>query len=222
MDQQDVKKTLLHGWHSSQGANMANFGGYDMPVWYPSGAKKEHLAVLTNAGVFDTSHMAVVEVGGPEAFDLLQRCFSRDLNACVRPGNGPIIEGRCVYGVFMDEKGFVIDDAIVYKTAPEMFLIVVNAGMGAGIAKCLIDHTGGLNANVTDLTDKVGKMDVQGPMSAKILMKILADQKNVFEKMPYFSFKGHFDEKAKDADAVPLANGTPIPHSRSRYTREHR
>ena len=48
-------KTLLHGWHVARGANMADFGGYEMPLWYSS-AKNEHMAVLTHAGMFDTSH----------------------------------------------------------------------------------------------------------------------------------------------------------------------
>ena len=80
------KKTLLHGWHVSHGANMADFGGYEMPLWY-STAKAEHLAVLTKAGIFDTSHMAVVTVTGPQAFELLQLCFTNDLAACTGKNN---------------------------------------------------------------------------------------------------------------------------------------
>ena len=55
-----VKKTRLHAWHVDRGANMAQFGEYDMPLWYPSGAKQEHLVVLNSAGIFDTSHMCTV------------------------------------------------------------------------------------------------------------------------------------------------------------------
>ena len=58
-------------------ANMAAFGGYDMPLWYAS-AKNEHLAVLKSAGLFDTSHMAVVLVKGPDSFELLQNCFTNN------------------------------------------------------------------------------------------------------------------------------------------------
>ena len=67
----DVKRTPLHEWHLEQGANMAIFSGYDMPLWYAS-VQNEHLAVLRQAGLFDTSHMAVIAVSGPGAFDLLQ------------------------------------------------------------------------------------------------------------------------------------------------------
>ena len=58
----EIKTTLLHDWHVANGANMAAFGAYDMPLWYPLGAKGEHLAVINSSGLFDTSHMAVVTV----------------------------------------------------------------------------------------------------------------------------------------------------------------
>jgi len=57
-----LQTTPLHQWHLNAGANMADFGGYDMPLWYDTGVKNEHLAVLTSAGIFDTSHMACITV----------------------------------------------------------------------------------------------------------------------------------------------------------------
>ena len=106
----DAKKTLLHAWHVQNGAHMAQFGRYDMPLWYPSGAKKEHLAVLTDAGLFDTSHMSIVAVRGAEARDLLQACFSKNLAACVGKEQKPLSSGKSVYGVFLSPAGEVIDD----------------------------------------------------------------------------------------------------------------
>jgi aminomethyltransferase len=110
-----VKKTRLHGWHVNHGANMAIFGSYDMPLWYPSGAKEEHLVVLTRAGIFDTSHMGVVTVKGSGAQDLLQVCFSKNLAACIGKDQKPLTSGKRVYGVFLNEAGEVIDDAIVFQ-----------------------------------------------------------------------------------------------------------
>ena len=109
-----VKKTRLHGWHLKRGANMAIFGSYDMPLWYPSGAKEEHLVVLTRAGIFDTSHMSVVIVKGPGARDLLQVCFSKNLAACVGKDQKPLTPGRSVYGVFLNEAGEVIDLSLIH------------------------------------------------------------------------------------------------------------
>ena len=112
----DPKKTPLHAWHAASGANMADFGGYEMPLWYTS-VKNEHLAVLTSAGIFDTSHMAAVTVSGSAATDLVQQCFSNDLAACMGPQKKPLADGRCVYGTFLNAQGHVIDDAIVFQVA---------------------------------------------------------------------------------------------------------
>jgi aminomethyltransferase len=216
---QESKRTPLHAWHTAQGATMADFGGYEMPLWYAS-AKSEHLAVLLSAGLFDTSHMAVVAVAGPEAFDLLQLCFTNDLSACVGKAGKPLSAGRCVYGAILDQNGMCLDDAIVLMVAPGDYLVVVNAGMGAAVARHLEGCRDGRDAAVTDLTDTLGKMDVQGPAAAKILSSVLAEPGSVFGEMPYFSFKGHFDPAAETSPAVRLIDGTPILLSRTGYTGE--
>ena len=147
------KTTPLNTWHNNCGANMADFGGYDMPLWYSS-VKDEHLAVLTAAGIFDTSHMAAVTVTGSGSTELLQHCFTNDLAACMGPGKKPLSTGRCVYGAFLDEKGHTIDDAIVFFVEADSYMVVVNAGMGGTIADHLTQHLGGRDATVADLTDR--------------------------------------------------------------------
>jgi aminomethyltransferase len=198
---------------------MADFGGYDMPLWYSS-VKDEHLAVLTAAGVFDTSHMAAVTVTGPGAADLLQHCFTNDLDACVGPAKKPLSPGRCVYGAFLNDQGHTIDDAIVFFVEADSYMVVVNAGMGSAIAKHLDNHRGRSDATVADLSDQLGKMDIQGPAAARILGTLLAEPDSVLSGMPYFSFKGHYDNRAALADAVRLDDGTPILLSRTGYTGE--
>ena len=86
----DKKQTPLYDWHRQHGANIVEFGEYLMPVWYGS-SKDEHLAVITHAGLFDTSHMAVVRVFGTAAFDVLQWCFTRNLHACVGKDAAPLV-----------------------------------------------------------------------------------------------------------------------------------
>ncbi|HSO19641.1 MAG TPA: aminomethyl transferase family protein [Desulfosarcina sp.] len=215
----NIKTTPLNAWHRNQGANMADFGGYDMPLWYSS-VKEEHLCVLTGAGVFDTSHMAAVTVAGADAADLLQLCFTNNLDACVGPSKKPLSPGRCVYGAFLDERGHTIDDAIVFFLEAGSYMVVVNAGMGGAIAGHLQRHLGDRDAAVVDLSDRLGKMDIQGPAAAKILTTVLAEPQAVFSDMPYFSFKGHYDDSSPLADAVRLDDGTPILLSRTGYTGE--
>ena len=215
----DKKTTPLFDWHKENGGNMVEFGDYVMPLWY-SGTKKEHMAVVTNAGAFDTSHMASIMVNGSGAFDLLQLCFTRDLNGCIGKDNSPISAGRCVYGAFLSEKGEAIDDAIVYKIKNDEYMVVVNAGMGGTIASHMEANKGDLDAKCKDMTDNLGKFDMQGPMSVKIIQKVIKDPKTVLKKLFYFSFKGHFDENADTAGQVQLLDGTPFILSRSGYTGE--
>ncbi len=214
-----MKKTPLHAWHRNNGANMAEFGGYEMPLWYGS-ARDEHLSVLTKAGMFDTSHMAVVAVEGGDAFALLQRCFSRDLTRCVGALGKPLVPGLCVYGVFLNASGGVVDDAIVDQVDERRYLCVVNAGMGGVIARHLSEHAGKLSVEIRDLTDQVGKIDLQGPASARILKKVLLDPDTIFKGMRYFSFKGHFEDSPAATGTVRLKNGLPVLLSRTGYTGE--
>jgi aminomethyltransferase len=211
--------TPLHAWHKSHGARMAAFGGYDMPLWYAS-AKDEHLAVLTAAGVFDTSHMAAVAVEGRDAFDLLQYMFTNDLEGCIGPQKAPLTPGRAVYGAFLNEQGHVIDDAIVFMLAAEAYLVVVNAGMGAAVAGHLDTQGQDLEVQVKDLTGRFGKIDVQGPAAARILQQALEAPQAVLTAMPYFAFKGGFSPRLPACGEVRLQDGTAILLSRTGYTGE--
>jgi aminomethyltransferase len=217
--EKEVKKTALHAWHIAQGAKMADFGGYEMPLWYSS-AKNEHLTVLQQAGLFDTSHMAAVLVSGPDARDLLQHCFTNNLDACVGQTKKLLSPGRCVYGAYLNAQGHVIDDSIINQLSENSYMAVVNAGMGAVVAEHFKAQAGDRGVTISNLTDKLGKIDVQGPMAAKILSKVLDAPESAFEKMFYFSFKGHFDPTSPMADVVRLFDGTPILLSRTGYTGE--
>jgi len=220
MNKKEIKKTPLHTWHMENGANMALFGGYEMPLWYSSGAKREHLAVLSTAGMFDTSHMAVIMVEGPAARHLLQACFTKNLDACTGRNKTPLVAGRCTYGAFLDDLGHVRDDAIISQVASEHYMIVVNAGMGGSISRHLKDQADWPDIEIRDCTDGVGKMDIQGPMSARILARIIRDPETVFDRMVYFSFKGFFDDTSPLSDTVRLLDGTPVMLSRTGYTGE--
>ncbi|MFZ0612336.1 MAG: aminomethyltransferase family protein [Desulfobacterales bacterium] len=215
-----VKKTRLHDWHVKRGANMAIFGNYAMPLWYPSGARQEHLAVLSRAGIFDTSHMGVVTVKGAGARDLLQVCFSKNLAAGLGKDQTPLAAGKSVYGVFLNEAGEVIDDAIVFQIYDSLYMVVVNAGMGGVVAAHLQGYAGGRKAAVVDLTDQLGKLDVQGPQAARVVARVIKKPQEVFAQLPYFSFKGHYNAVLPVSKNVTLTDGTPILLSRTGYTGE--
>jgi glycine cleavage system T protein (aminomethyltransferase) len=214
-----VGKTPLHDWHTSHGANMLDFHGWEMPLWYRTGAVAEHRAVITNAGIFDTSHMSVVMVQGRGAFGLLQLCFTRDLTSCVGYASSALEPGECVFGAFLNERGEAIDDCVLFQLDHQMYMAVVNAGKGETIAAHLRTHSSNSGTDIADYTGRIGKLDVQGIVAAKVFGKILRNPGPILANMGYFTFRGRFDSESPFADTF-LTDGTPIMLSRTGYTGE--
>lgn len=215
-DPMPIKDTLLTPWHREHGATFGEFGQYRMPLWYPAGPVKEHRTVITAAGLFDTSHMAEILIEGPNAYELLQRTLTKDLRRCIGK-NHPIEPGRATYGFLLNTDGHVLDDAIVMMEDTDRFLLVVNAGMGSTITRHLLTQGDDLDVTVTDFTDRLCKLDLQGPASARILAKILAPSKKLKPPFPYFSFVGHYDHLQR---GVRTLRDAPVMISRTGYTGE--
>lgn len=123
-----LKKSVLHSWHVEQGAKMAPFAGWEMPLWYTS-ISDEHRAVRGAAGLFDVSHMGVFDFRGPHGAYFLNLVMTNDVTA-LRPldfGPGEAEPGESQYGFLLDAQGRVIDDVMVYRLSPARFMMVVNA-----------------------------------------------------------------------------------------------
>lgn len=112
-------RTPLYGEHERLGARIVDFGGWDMPLHYGSQVE-EHHAVRTDAGMFDVSHMTVVDIEGAGALDWLRRLLANDVARLDAPG-------KALYTCMLNEQGGVIDDLIVYFLEPGRFRMVVNA-----------------------------------------------------------------------------------------------
>lgn len=113
------KKTPLYGKHVEAGARIVDFGGWDMPLHYGS-QKQEHHAVRQNAGVFDVSHMTIVDVAGDGAREFLLRLLANDVAKLSETG-------RALYGCMLNDSGGVIDDLITYYFDDTNYRLVVNA-----------------------------------------------------------------------------------------------
>ena len=127
-----------------------------MPLQYPSGTLAEHLACRSQAVVFDVSHLGTVELHGPQAFDLLQRTFTNDLNKI-----GP---GRAQYTHLLNSHGGVEDDIIVWWLDQELFHIMPNASNTSGVLKAV----GG-----RDITADRALLAVQGPQAKEKVAEVL-------------------------------------------------
>ncbi len=112
------QRTPLYDQHLALGAKMVDFGGWDMPLHYGSQVE-EHHQVRRDCGVFDVSHMTVVDVSGEQARDYLQRLLANDVARLKSTG-------RALYTAMLNERGGVIDDLIVYLTGWG-YRLVVNA-----------------------------------------------------------------------------------------------
>ena len=102
----DMKTTAFTKYHIENGARMAEFAGYDMPIEF-SGINNEHTAVREKAGVFDVSHMGEIWVKGPRALGFLQRVTSNDVSA--------LWDGKIQYSCLPNGRGGIVDDILVYR-----------------------------------------------------------------------------------------------------------
>jgi aminomethyltransferase len=115
-----LKTTPLNAAHRASGARMVDFGGWDMPVNYGSQIE-EHHAVRRDAGLFDVSHMQVVDIEGRDARAFLRYALANSVDKLK-------VAGKALYSCLLDERGGVIDDLIAYFFREDFFRLVVNAG----------------------------------------------------------------------------------------------
>lgn len=181
-----LKSTQLHDTHINIGARMVPFGGWDMPVWYSS-VSEEHAAVRETAGLFDVSHMGVLEVSGPNATTFLNYLTTNDVNM--------LKVGQSQYSYLLFPNSEVVDDLFIYRRGPENFMLVVNASNNdkdwawinaVNQGDVLIDENRPWSkilhpATLRDLRDPKWGADcrvdiaLQGPRSTDILLSICGD-----------------------------------------------
>lgn len=155
---------------------MVPFAGFDMPVQY-SGVTEEHFAVREKVGIFDVSHMGQIFVEGPTAKDLLQYVTTNNLDT--------LETGKAQYTCLPNGNGGIVDDLIIYKMADEKYFVVVNASNIEKDWNHLVKHNERFGAKLTNASDDMSLIAVQGPKAAETLQKLtdtnLAD-------LPYYHF----------------------------------
>lgn len=172
-----MKRTNFYDIHKGLGGKMVSFAGFEMPIQYPKGILHEHNVVRTGVGVFDVSHMGEFEVRGADALAFVQKITTNDASK--------LFPGRAQYSAMCYLDGGIVDDLLVYNCG-DYYLLVVN---GANVAKDFAwaqENTASFaDVQLTDVSDDVNLLAVQGPHALEALQKItetpLAD-------IPYYHF----------------------------------
>ncbi len=148
------KKTVLFDAHSAMGARIVPFGGWAMPLHYGS-QLDEHHAVRRDAGMFDVSHMQVVDIAGSEAKAFLRSLLANDVDRLK-------VSGKALYSCMLNPEGGVIDDLIVYFLTETDFRMVVNAATSEKDLAWINERASGYAVKISPRTD-LAMVAVQGP-----------------------------------------------------------
>lgn len=193
------KKTVLYDRHAELGGKIVEFGGWDMPVQYPLGIVKEHLATRSGAGLFDVSHMGRFIIRGEGALAFLQHVLT---------GNAAALDvGDAQYTLIPNDSGGAIDDAYLYRFVEDEYLLVVNASNTARDW----DHLQGFvkdfpDVELTDRTSGLAMISLQGPKSKDILLGVLAG--------------GVLPDPMRNCLSIVSINGARVCLARTGYTGE--
>jgi aminomethyltransferase len=170
-----MKNSPLHEVHLNLNAKMADFGGWLMPIEYPSGGVlAEHLAVRERVGIFDVSHLGKASVKGPGALEFLNSALTNDLNR--------IEDGKAQYTLLCTPEGGVVDDLIVYRNSPTDFFLIPNASNTSSVVEVLQSHAPS-EIVIENLHEGYGVIAVQGPKAHDVIKSL-----GVNPQMDYMAF----------------------------------
>ncbi|NII12123.1 glycine cleavage system aminomethyltransferase GcvT [Oleiagrimonas sp. C23AA] len=157
-------KTVLNEAHRALGARMVDFGGWDMPLNYGSQIE-EHHAVRRDAGMFDVSHMTVVDLKGERVREFLRHLLANNVDKLKKPG-------KALYTCMLNERGGVIDDLIVYFLAEDFFRVVVNAATREKDLKWITEQAKAFEVTVSERPE-FAMIAVQGPTAREKALSVM-------------------------------------------------
>jgi aminomethyltransferase len=158
-----LKRTPLHEIHVALGGKIVPFAGYEMPVQYAGGITAEHRAVREGCGIFDVSHMGEFWVTGHRAVDFVNHVTTNDVAA--------LAVGQVHYSTIVNDRGTIEDDCLIYRFA-DRIMMVVNASNAAKDFAHINQHAARFGVHLTDASDEMSLLAVQGPKAAEILQTL--------------------------------------------------
>ena len=170
-----MKNSALAAKHLQRNAKMADFGGWLMPIEYPSsGVIAEYSAVRERVGIFDVSHLGKISIKGEGALNFLNQMVTNDLSR--------ITASQAQYTLLCNEDGGVVDDLIVYRNSDTDLFLVPNASNTAAVFE-ILKASAPASVEVKNLHTEFGVIAVQGPDSVKVL-----NQLGIKAEMDYMAF----------------------------------
>ena len=166
----ELRKTPLNAMHRRLGAKMVNFGGWDMPVEYPSsgGLIAEHKAVRGGVGVFDVSHMGDIRIrSGAKPAGALAAVQYISMNDASK-----LAVGQAHYSAMLYPEGTFVDDVIVHRLGEDDYLLVINAGTREKDIQWVRENTKGFDCVVEELSDAYTQLAIQGPRAIEVMKKL--------------------------------------------------
>lgn len=160
-------KTPLYEQHIDAGARMVDFGGWDMPLHYGSQIE-EHHAVRKGAGLFDVSHMTIIDVEGDKASDFLRYLLANDVAGLKEPG-------KALYSCMLNPAGGVIDDLITYLRGPSRYRLVVNAATHDKDLAWIRQQAEAYDVSVEE-RDRLAMIAVQGPRAREVAAGVIDEK----------------------------------------------
>ena len=161
-----TQKTILNDTHRALGAKMVDFGGWDMPLHYGSQVDEHHL-VRRDAGMFDVSHMTVVDLRGARVREFLRKLVANSVDKLKAPG-------KALYTAMLNPQGGVIDDLIVYFMGDDFYRVVVNASTRDKDLAWIGDQAKAFDVSVAERPE-FGMVAVQGPTARERVAGLLDD-----------------------------------------------
>ena len=161
------KQTIYNASHRALNAKMVDFGGWDMPIHYGS-QMDEHHQVRNDAGMFDVSHMTVVDLHGDQVRPFLRKLVANSVDKLSK-------SGKALYSCMLNENGGVIDDLIVYYMNESYFRVVVNAATRDKDMPWIEKHAADFGVKVTERRD-LAMVAVQGPNAREKVISLLSPE----------------------------------------------
>ncbi|MBF0264896.1 MAG: glycine cleavage system aminomethyltransferase GcvT [Gammaproteobacteria bacterium] len=169
-----AKQTPLYEQHLAANGKMVDFGGWEMPINYGSQIE-EHHQVRQHAGIFDVSHMTIVDIKGNDVEKFLRKLFANDVKKI------SATPGKALYSCLLNDDGCVIDDLIVYAMQADWFRVVVNASTREKDIAWFEKQSADFDISITERTD-LAMMAVQGPEAVAKANQVLD---NTIEIKPF-------------------------------------